>query len=146
MRSTNRPSSNQSSLFFNHLIDAGKQKPASIKWDPVRIDQGESTKANRPRLVQEGIAKAGGGSRAPQTPPFASAFGDTDRRLRAVVRTYVWLACSAPVPCALGAAPVPSALHPCPVAPKIKKIAKSQTPKITKPQNPKIRKSENPKI
>ena len=36
-------------------------------------------------------------------------------------RTYVWLACSAPVPCALGAASVPSALHPCPVAPKNKK-------------------------
>ena len=45
MRSTNRSSSNQSSLFFNHLIDAGKQKPASIKWEPVRIDQGESTQA-----------------------------------------------------------------------------------------------------
>ena len=39
MRSTNRSSSNQSSLFFNHLIDAGKQKPASIKWEPVRIDR-----------------------------------------------------------------------------------------------------------
>ena len=47
MRSTNRSSSNQSSLFFNHLIDAGKQKPALIKWEPVRIDQGESTKAVR---------------------------------------------------------------------------------------------------
>ena len=38
---------------FNHLIDAGKQKPASIKWEPVRIVQGESTKAVR---QSEGLA------------------------------------------------------------------------------------------
>ena len=65
-----------------------------------------------------------GGLPPPPDPPFASAFGDTDGRLRAVVRTHVWLACSAPVPCALGAASVPSALHPCPVASRIKKNSK----------------------
>ena len=37
---------------FNHLIDAGKKKPASIKWEE-RIDQGESTKAVRIRTYDQ---------------------------------------------------------------------------------------------
>ena len=75
MGSTNRSSSNQSSLFLNYLIDAGKKKPASIKWEPVRIDRRRpnpffnhlidagkkkaridqmGTRTNRPRRIDQG--------------------------------------------------------------------------------------------
>ena len=84
-----------------------------------------------------------GGSCLPSPRPPSSGFATAAspqrlrRRLRTVVRTYVWLACSAHVPCALGAASVPPALHPCPVAPKIKKKPKSPNPGRTLKKRPK---------